>query len=230
MTEIRQVQVIPSQIERTAVKGGVTLKGTSANLSYNKNTIKRLQVLVGDILENDPNIFDNEDGQFKLLSLPELQALLTKVVIRFDNNPNYYTKSDYSHLIWYLCQSLGYNISNQTCIDKRLIEIQQQIDHLKQLVESQKYTIKKVHATYEDFESYIEACDDSVIGTLFLVTGGDRSGSYIVKTKQPLEIVNLSSGLSTVVVFDEITDKGVAYVEDGKLFIADMRSKWETNF
>lgn len=230
MAEIRQVQVIPSQIERTAVNGGVTLKGTSANLSYNKNTIKRLQVLVGDILEHDANIFDNEEGKFKLLSLPELQVLLTKVIIRFDNNPNYYTKSDYSHLIWYLCQSLGYILNNQTIIDDRFILIQQQIDYLTQIIESQKFNIKRVHDTYEEFESYVESCDDSVIGVVFLVTGGDKSGSYIIKTKDPLEVVNLSSGLSTVIVFDEVTDKGVAYVENGKLFIADMRSKWETNF
>ena len=94
----------------------------------------------------------------------------------------------------------------------------------------QKFNIKRVHDTYEEFESYVESCDDSVIGVVFLVTGGDKSGSYIIKTKDPLEVVNLSSGLSTVIVFDEVTDKGVAYVENGKLFIADMRSKWETNF
>jgi hypothetical protein len=39
MADIRQVQVIPSQIERTAGNGGVTLRGTSANLSYNRNLL-----------------------------------------------------------------------------------------------------------------------------------------------------------------------------------------------
>jgi hypothetical protein len=39
MADIRQIQVIPSQIERTAGNGGVTLRGTSANLSYNKNLL-----------------------------------------------------------------------------------------------------------------------------------------------------------------------------------------------
>jgi hypothetical protein len=42
--------------------------------------------------------------------------LLTQVLIRFDNDPSYYTKSDYQYLIWYLCQSLGYLDSN--CISK----------------------------------------------------------------------------------------------------------------
>jgi hypothetical protein len=39
MADIRQIQVIPSQIERTAGNGGVTLRGTSANLPYNKNLL-----------------------------------------------------------------------------------------------------------------------------------------------------------------------------------------------
>jgi hypothetical protein len=37
-----------------------------------------------------------------------LQQLLTQVLIRFDNNPNYYTKTDYQYLLWYLCGLLQY--------------------------------------------------------------------------------------------------------------------------
>ena len=39
MADGRQIQVIPSQIEKTAGNGGITLRGTSANLSYNRNLL-----------------------------------------------------------------------------------------------------------------------------------------------------------------------------------------------
>ncbi len=116
MSNVKRIQIIPSQIDRPASQEGVTLTGTYSNLPYNKNAIKRLQAIVGDNFEGDLNIFDNEEGAFKILPLERIQQLLTQVLIRFDNDPSYYTKSDYQYLIWYLCQSLGYLDSN--CISK----------------------------------------------------------------------------------------------------------------
>lgn len=108
MSNVKRIQVIPSQIDRPALQEGVTLTGTYSNLPYNKNAIKRLQAIVGDNFVGDLNIFDNEEESFKILPLEKIQQLLTQVLIRFDNSPDYYTKSDYQYLIWYLCQSLGY--------------------------------------------------------------------------------------------------------------------------
>lgn len=128
MADIRQIQVIPSQIERTAGNGGVTLRGTSANLSYNKNLLQKLQAIVNKDWTQDDSLFD--DGQLPVVTIEELQKLLTQVVIRFDNDPNYYTKRDYYYLIWYLCESLIY-ITNtgQASVDS-LTALQTQIDAL----------------------------------------------------------------------------------------------------
>ena len=128
MADIRQIQVIPSQIERTAGNGGVTLRGTSANLSYNRNLLQKLQAIVNKDWTQDDSLFD--DGQLPVVTIEELQKLLTQVVIRFDNDPNYYTKRDYYYLIWYLCESLIY-ITNigQASIDQ-LTDLQTQINTL----------------------------------------------------------------------------------------------------
>ena len=128
MADIRQIQVIPSQIERTAGNGGVTLRGTSANLSYNRNLLQKLQAIVNKDWTQDDSLFD--DGQLPVVTIEELQKLLTQVVIRFDNDPNYYTKRDYYYLIWYLCESLIYITNNgQVSVDS-LTTLQAQIDAL----------------------------------------------------------------------------------------------------
>lgn len=128
MDNIRQIQVIPSQIERTAGNGGITLRGTSANLSYNKNLLQKLQAIVNKDWTQDDSLFD--DGQLPVVTIEELQKLLTQVVIRFDNDPNCYTKRDYYYLIWYLCESLIYiTNTSQASIDS-LTTLQTQIDTL----------------------------------------------------------------------------------------------------
>lgn len=41
-----QIQIIPSEVEKSYVNGGTALRGTATNLSYNKNIISRLQAIV----------------------------------------------------------------------------------------------------------------------------------------------------------------------------------------
>lgn len=234
MSNVNRIQIIPSQINKPSTQGGTTLTGTYANLPYNKNAIKRLQAIVGDNFEGDLNIFDNEEGSFNILPLDKLQQLLTNVLIRFDNNPNYYTKSDYQHLIWYLCQSLGYFVSKDVSSD--VINLQEQIKDLEQRVDNKQDKVKRVHKTYEELESYVLAYNNpSIVGSILVVTEGDSKGAYIVKsadyTGNPakVEISSISNGKSTLIISEEV-DPDIAYIKDGKLFIADMRSRWETNF
>lgn len=104
MTDLK-FKAIPSEIVTSASTGTTLVRGTSANLPYNQNLLKRLQAIVTDS-SYDGNFFD--DDVLQAPSLEDLQKLLTQVIIRFDNDPNYYTKRDYYHLIWYLCQSLLY--------------------------------------------------------------------------------------------------------------------------
>lgn len=233
MSNVKRIQIIPSQIDRPASQEGVTLTGTYSNLPYNKNAIKRLQAIVGDNFEGDLNIFDNEEGSFKILPLEKIQQLLTQVLIRFDNSPDYYTKSDYQYLIWYLCQSLGYFVGQN--ID--LSDIVNKINELSVKVEGKQDRIKKVHDTYEEMESYVLAFNnDSILGAVLLVTNdGDNTGSYIVQevnySADPTTatIIRLSTGQQMLVMDERVTDD-IAYIKDGKLYITDMRSRWETIF
>ena len=128
MADGRQIQVIPSQIEKTAGNGGITLRGTSANLSYNRNLLQKLQAVVNKDWTQDDSLFD--DGQLPVVTIEELQKLLTQVVIRFDNDPNYYTKRDYYYLIWYLCESLIYITNTSQASVDSLKALEDQIDAL----------------------------------------------------------------------------------------------------
>lgn len=106
MADLSQIQIIPSQVEIPVTNGGTTLRGGYTNLSYNQNLLKRLNAVVDKEFKGDLNFFDDESRPIP--SIEYLQQLLSQVVIRFDNDPDYYTKRDYYYLIWYLCQSLVY--------------------------------------------------------------------------------------------------------------------------
>jgi hypothetical protein len=104
MSELK-FKPVPYDIVTSASTGRMTVRGTDANAPYNSNLLNRLQAIVTSSADN--NMF-NEEVDFGDFSLVNLQELLTQVVIRFDNDPNYYTKRDYQYLIWYLCKSLKY--------------------------------------------------------------------------------------------------------------------------
>jgi hypothetical protein len=104
MSELK-FKPVPYDIVTSASTGRMTVRGTDANAPYNSNLLNRLQAIVTSSADN--NMF-NKDIDFGDFSLANLQELLTQVAIRFDNDPNYYTKRDYQYLIWYLCKSLKY--------------------------------------------------------------------------------------------------------------------------
>lgn len=125
MTDLK-FKAIPSEIVTSASTGATLVRGTSANLPYNQNLLKRLQAIVTDS-SYDGNFFD--DDVLQAPSLEDLQKLLTQVIIRFDNDPNYYTKRDYYHLIWYLCQSLLY-LAERGASESDLSDIYTKINQL----------------------------------------------------------------------------------------------------
>lgn len=129
MTDLK-FKAIPSEIVTSASTGTTLVRGTSANLPYNQSLLKRLQAIVADS-SYDGNFFD--DDVLQAPSLEDLQKLLTQVIIRFDNDPNYYTKRDYYHLIWYLCQSLLYLAEGGTSesdLSEIYTQIRQLTDHI----------------------------------------------------------------------------------------------------
>lgn len=126
MTDLK-FKAIPSEIVTSASTGTTLVRGTSANLPYNQSLLKRLQAIVADS-SYDGNFFD--DDVLQAPSLEDLQKLLTQVIIRFDNDPNYYTKRDYYHLIWYLCQSLVFLIEGGVVSKSELDGIRALIEQL----------------------------------------------------------------------------------------------------
>lgn len=121
MSELK-FKPVPYDIVTSASTGRITVRGTDANAPYNSNLLNRLQAVADSA--TDSNLFD-DNVDFGELDLNKLQELLTQVAIRFDNDPNYYTKRDYQYLIWYLCKSLKYLENNDVT--------REEFDKLKQV-------------------------------------------------------------------------------------------------
>lgn len=139
MADVKTIKAIPSEIMTSAGTGQTTLRGTSASLPYNANLLKRLQTIIGNETY-DGNLFDNEGFEPGSVTIEEMQQLLTQVAIRFDNDPNYYTKRDYQYLIWYLCSQLIYCTSDT-------IDWGEQIEKLIQDIEALH---TRINAAFED--------------------------------------------------------------------------------
>ena len=131
MSELK-FKPVPYDIVTSASTGRMTVRGTDANAPYNSNLLNRLQAIVTSSADN--NMF-NEEVDFGDFSLENLQELLTQVAIRFDNDPNYYTKRDYQYLIWYLCKSLKY-LENNDVTKEDFNNIQKSAEELLARIES----------------------------------------------------------------------------------------------
>jgi hypothetical protein len=131
MSELK-FKPVPYDIVTSASAGRTTVRGTDANAQYNSNILTRLQAIADSAI--DSNMF-NEGVDFGIYDLENLQRLLTQVVIRFDNDPNYYTKRDYQYLIWYLCKSLKY-LENNDVTKEDFNNIQKLAEELLARIES----------------------------------------------------------------------------------------------
>ena len=131
MSELK-FKPVPYDIVTSASTGRMTVRGTDADAPYNSNLLNRLQAIVTSSADN--NMF-NEDVDFGDFSLSNLQELLTQVAIRFDNDPNYYTKRDYQYLIWYLCKSLKY-LENNDVTKEDFNKIQKSAEELLARIEA----------------------------------------------------------------------------------------------
>ena len=131
MSELK-FKPVPYDIVTSASTGRMTVRGTDANAPYNSNLLNRLQAIVTSSADN--NMFD-EGVDFGDFSLENLQELLTQVAIRFDNDPNYYTKRDYQYLIWYLCKSLKY-LENNDVTKEDFNNIQELVEGLLARIEA----------------------------------------------------------------------------------------------
>jgi hypothetical protein len=131
MSELK-FKPVPYDIVTSASARRTTVRATDANAQYNSNILTRLQAIADSAI--DSNMF-NEGVDFGIYDLENLQRLLTQVVIRFDNDPNYYTKRDYQYLIWYLCKSLKY-LENNDVTKEDFNNIQKLAEELLARIES----------------------------------------------------------------------------------------------
>lgn len=88
-------------------KGAMTLRNLCPNSPENKDLLNKLQAIVdANHLVCDESLFE---GEFEVISnIKEVKKLLTEVIIRFDTDPDYYSKDDYQVLVALLYRSLLY--------------------------------------------------------------------------------------------------------------------------
>lgn len=98
---------------------------------------------------------------------------------------------------------------------------------------------KRIWSTLKDFEDYINNPKDSAIPGLVVtvINDGENNGAYIVKTAAGYDgqttgsWIKLSTGEEKQLELTIAEDsQDLAYIEDNKLHITDMRSRWETDF
>ena len=124
-------QPVPYDVVTSAATGHTSVRSTNVNAPYNSKLLTRLQAIADKVY--DGNMFD--DGvSFGTIDLDRLQKLLTQIVIRFDNNPKYYLKEDYLHLIWYLCLHLAYLAESGSVSPGDLADLQAQLEALTERV------------------------------------------------------------------------------------------------
>lgn len=98
-------QVLTTDLERPSTKGLQTNRGLSVDLPYNKGMLSKLSKIV-DSVQGTETFFDDK---FEVIEdVNELKKLLSEVLIRFDTNPQYYTKKDYGLLLSILYRTLLY--------------------------------------------------------------------------------------------------------------------------
>lgn len=181
MADLSQIQIIPSQVEIPVTNGGTTLRGGYTNLSYNQNLLKRLNAVVEKEFKGDLNFFDDESRPVP--SIEYLQQLLSQVVIRFDNDPDYYTKRDYYYLIWYLCQSLIYL---------------QETSNLEELKEAVQDLQTDISGKQDKVDSNIKFQDGNVTDALNFLY--DRTNERRAVNYDKIFDLDLTSGVYTVMV------------------------------
>lgn len=158
MSELK-FKPVPYDIVTSASTGKMTVRGTDANAPYNANLLNRLQAIADQAY--DSNLFD-DNVDFGSYDLENLQKLLTQVVIRFDNDPNYYTKRDYQYLIWYLCKSLVYLDGNCTSKEEFLEVIEklkEAIDFIQKQLDDTKESVEALNTAVADLNTRQDAIE-----------------------------------------------------------------------
>jgi hypothetical protein len=146
----KQVITLPSDVEISASDGQTTLRGTYTNLARNQNLTKNLSL----ILEEGFTGESTYDDMPEITDLEQLQRLLSKLIIRFDTKPDYYTKKDYQLLIGVLTGALNYLYSNGVN-DSRLEDIESSIKTLQDSVSTITDDVSQIRADHNTDITYV---------------------------------------------------------------------------
>lgn len=100
---------------------------------------------------------------------------------------------------------------------------------------------KRIFSTVSEMDEYLGNIRDSAVAGIIVTVIEDNqenNGAYLVQQvpnleNRGLEVIRtkLSTGTTEIVPLSIAEDsQDLAYIEDNKLHIADMRSRWETEF
>lgn len=112
IVDISQIKKIPSQTEVPVTRGHPTQRSLCADNPQNRDILKKMEALKGmwEIIGDDKfqncveSLFPKDYPGIE--KLKDLKKELTELVIRFDTNPQNYTKQDFDHLMKVICKAL----------------------------------------------------------------------------------------------------------------------------
>ena len=218
MADVKTIKAIPSEIMTSAGTGQTTLRGTSASLPYNANLLKRLQAIIGNETY-DGNLFDNEGFEPGSVTIEEMQQLLTQVAIRFDNDPNYYTKKDYQYLIWYLCSQLIYCTSDTIDWGEQIEKLIQDIEALHIRIDSAFKDISGLGTRIDRLISRVDNTNIRIDETLKMI---DANSDAISDIKDQLKNLNPSESVLEAGTGIKIEDNIISAKTDNAFTVSNV--------
>ena len=246
MSGIKMI-TIPSEIVNGANTGESVTRVLPTKSYYNKNLLKRLQF----IIESEGSSLNDELFQgLEAPSIEKLKTILSSVLIRFDNDPNYYTKEDYGVLIWYLCQNLLFVLQSQQSKPDDIEQIQVDLTQLGEKVGILEHTTDQYGKALEPLQTAINSKQDAssdqldtdektVIGAINELAGLVKtlesdfaylSDNYITYT--PGDSINIDDGEINTVLHNDIysNTNDFGYLKQGVVLKEDLPLSQTLNY
>lgn len=143
IVDVSGIVPIRSQTERPVTQGPPTQRSLCAESPANRDLVKKIGALKGMWEIIDSSQFQQcvddlfQDDYPVLNTLKQLKKELTELLIRFDTNPQNYTKTDFTHLMAVLCRSLLFIYKtmemwgNLKSTDEDVLKIEKFDDHIE---------------------------------------------------------------------------------------------------
>lgn len=143
IVDISQIKKIPSQTEVPVTRGHPTQRSLCADNPQNRDILKKMEALKGmwEIIDSDKfqncvnNLFPKD--YVGIVGIKEIKKELTELLIRFDTNPQNYTKEDFDHLMKVICGGLVHIYTvlaawgNLQSTDEDVLKIKMYEDHIE---------------------------------------------------------------------------------------------------